>query len=97
MEFFNKRGQVIGKMFGDTFTKRVQRSKHFFRKYHGWGVDSDTLAELDNLKCRNVRIIDEESDVTYEMLLKDFLRLGETDDYGHGQQMFVDINEFKII
>ena len=77
----------------DTITKRVKRSKHFFRAYNGWAIDEGVLTEHPDSKYE---LIDTESGFTYQAT-GEVLREGSPVDYGHGRQRVLPVQEWTII
>jgi hypothetical protein len=56
----------VGKFSDDkkVYFKYVIASKHFMRKYRGYGITEEVISELDKLSCTRVTIIEKRADET---------------------------------
>ena len=75
------------------FTKRVERSKHYFRTLNAWGFDKGAIDSLAD--GTGIEVIDDEGRVyrtTRRRLLADAL----VRDFGHGRQYLVPLGTFDL-
>lgn len=93
-KYKNQDGKIIGIVSGDTFSKKVKKSKHLFRKLDAWGLDKSVL---DEIICNGVQIIkihEVEENKDYIASVKDFIEKGVVDDFGYSPQVFLPLVYF---
>ena len=95
MDFRNKLGQKIGTYKEGIFRKRVKKSKHLFKSGDAWGIDSGVINQLDDMGCKQIRILDEESNTIYSLGFPTWKEKNWELDLGHGEQQFVARKQFK--
>ncbi|SRR5258708_25785751 len=86
--------KVIGTLNGSVFTKKVKASVHLLYKRDAWGID--LIAFEKHLKYdKIIKIIDLESNKTYEATSQTFEEHGFTENLGHGEQIFLERKWFS--
>lgn len=98
MADFYYSGRKIGS-FNDehkVFRKRVKKSKHLFKKYNAWGIQFDALCSLNNVQCREIRVLDEEENKVYTVPFTTMFREGLVEDFGHGRQVFLGRDKWTV-
>jgi hypothetical protein len=90
-----KRDVFCGYVDNDTYYRDVDYSKHYMRKYRGYGIQSDVLSTLlrDGVKRVEIR---EGKTKTYISTLQDWLLKGKKGNYYHGDQVFLDIKLMEV-
>lgn len=76
--FYNKK--MVGRIKGNVFFKVIEKSKHYFEKYEGFGISKLIYEFLEDM-CEKVLIYDIENKEYYYFKLKDFKEKGNTYDY----------------
>lgn len=75
------------------YVRIVQGSKHYVRKYGGWGIGEDVLEELKDLGVANIKFIDKENNEVFRTTLETFLQKGIRDSLGgRNIQYFLKVN-----
>ena len=81
------RGKIMGHILGGTFTKTVNRRRHFFQKLQGWAFDTAVVRAMVRwnvtrivLKVQNPK---DELTVDFDEFNTNATRI----DYGHGEQL----------
>lgn len=92
----NTLNRVVGRVEGDTFHKTVTYSKHFFRNFAGYGIDTDVLKRLDGAGVKSVEIRDTEIGEAYKVSLTMFLDKGIKVDYGFNEQRVLPVKYFHV-
>lgn len=77
MKFYIGR-KLIGELIGDTLYKEVWASRHLFKKYDAWGVDSKMLHKLQ--AGTKIVIRDVENNKLYQTTKETYL---ENEQYYH--------------
>ena len=93
--YTNQKRKNIGGVSGDTFSKKVKKSKHLLRKWEAWGMDKKVL---DDLVCNGVQkviIHETEENKDYIVTVKDFAEKGIEADFGHSSQVFLPLVYFN--
>lgn len=62
----------IGEINGETFVKKVKKSKHLFRKSDAWGFDYDELVNHILPQVKYIFVHDTEENVYYYATAEDF-------------------------
>lgn len=93
--FYNKRGQMIGSLNENIFRKRVKKSRHLFKMLNAWGLDLDTLNQLKESGCTEVRIWETEEDKIYSTPLEKLWKEAEVMSFD-GQQAFLPRSQWTI-
>lgn len=82
----------LGTRNGNTFFSYRKRSKHFFRKYNGWGIDIDII---HHEAIERFVIFDSENNMRYEATKEHFLQFGKQwNTPGHGEQLILPIQHW---
>jgi hypothetical protein len=93
MIYMNQAGRGIGKLEGGIFRKEVSKKKHLMRALYSWGIDKKVLDDLgDDIE---IEIFDKDEKKTYVTTASKF-REGRTADFGHGEQVFLEVFKFKV-
>jgi hypothetical protein len=78
----------------NTFTSIRHYSRHFMRKYEGWGLDKETI-EILAKNNSTIIIIDVENHIKYIVNANIFLQKGiEANFKSHKKQLFLNKNQF---
>jgi hypothetical protein len=93
-KFKNASGKVIGKVSGDVFCKKVVKSKHLLRKWNAWGIDKAVVDSLIRNGIKQIIVHEKEENIDYETSVKDFVEKGIKEDFGHGDQIFLSLENF---
>lgn len=80
-------GRMCGVIRGDTFEKKVLRSRHFFRRVGGYGVDKEAWENTIKPCCNTVLFREADTGKTFSVSVSDFDALAiknirEYDRYG---------------
>lgn len=92
----NKKGQVIGRLKEGIYRKEVDKKKHLMRKFHAWGIDFDTYADLRG-KCTEIRIRERQDNLIYSIPFEKFSQVARVEDVGEGRQAFCPLEEFSTV
>jgi hypothetical protein len=82
-------GRTVGEVRGQTFAKRVQRSKHLFRVGPAWGWDIAALREAERLGAEWADVVDMESNTVYRTPIEQIWKFGFQRNFGYGEQVFL--------
>ena len=93
-KFKNSSGKIIGRIKGDIFEKTVKKN-HLFKKYNAWGIDKTVVDSLVKEKIPRIVIHDREEKIDYETSVKEFFEKGIEGDFGHGEQIFLSLENFE--
>lgn len=97
MEYKNKKGQHIGTLRDGIFRKVVDRERHLMKMFDSWGIDYDTLVDLNKQGCTEIRIKETKEDVVYTIPFKDFFEKSQVANFGDGQQAFCPRQCFTVV
>jgi hypothetical protein len=89
----NQAGRGIGKLEGGIFRKEVSKKKHLMRALYSWGIDKKVLDELGDEIV--IEIFDKDEKKTYTTTAKYFREEGRVADFGHGEQVFLEVNKWR--
>lgn len=89
MRVFSDTGRLVGHLRGNIYRKVVKKSKHLFRLFDAWGVDTSIVNQLSTEGCTEIRIKDSESGIVYSISLVDFMEHSVEREFGHSKQRFV--------
>ena len=92
--FTNQKGKMIGKVLGDTYTKKVKKSKHLMIILNAWGIDKSVVDNLVKSGVTKVLIHETEEKIDYFVPLSEFIEKGIERDYGHSPQVFLSLHHF---
>ncbi len=72
--FYNEKKQQIG-ILDDKgiFRKKIKGSKHILRKLNAIGISQSVINEIKN-DCKELRVLDEETDKFYKSSMENFLQ-----------------------
>lgn len=94
--------KIIGTLDAERkiFSKKVQTSKHLFKKLNAWGIDAQYLNEVLAPQDYAIRITDTEEHIRYFITAKEFLEKGtyfhfKTATRDFGAQVFLPRPLFK--
>ena len=94
-EYHNQKGQLIGTLKEGVFRKIVSKERHLMRIHDAWGIQYDTLKDL-NGKCHEIRIKETDEDVVYSIPFAVFFGSSVVEDYGDGLQAFCPRFRFTV-
>ena len=77
---------TCGHTDGDTYFRDV-KMEHFMLKYFGFGIQAEVLEELEKGGIENIVLITKNK--TFKSKLKDWRSHGKKDNFGHGDQVFL--------
>jgi hypothetical protein len=80
-------GYVVGQVSAKVFFKKVRGSKHFLRKPPAIAFDIQSLEDAKDAGASTVRVLDEESGMTYQASIETIFTRGFPFDRGHGKQI----------
>jgi len=83
---------TVGELQGDCFIKRVSNN-HYMIKYQGYGIDKVVLDKLKQLQVKYIMI--KASAVEYYVEVDTWIVAGKTDNYGHGEQVFLPVSKMN--
>jgi hypothetical protein len=92
--FTNQKGKRIGTVSGDTYSKKVKKSKHLLRILNAWGIDKEVVDHLARSGVTKVLIHESEEKIDYFVPLSEFIEKGILRDFGHSPQVFLPITSF---
>lgn len=97
MTLYYKDGKIVGEKIGLSFVKKVQYSKHFFRRGDAWGIDLEIFNKASAAGCRFITIKDTENNIVYTTTFDIYKKHGFVLDYGeYGEQIFLKIKWCSI-
>jgi hypothetical protein len=64
-------GKIWGIIEDGVYRTYRKRSKHYVRKYLGWGIQAEIIYRLEQLGVKTIEIIDAETKTTYSSSLDD--------------------------
>ncbi len=85
-------GRVIGVIEGNTFTKTVHGSKHQVRSPPAWAIDAEVFDREIKPNCRQILIIDRETNNRYRTSVDTFDYKKKAFDRGYGRQYYLTLN-----
>jgi hypothetical protein len=74
---------------------RDVKTNHFMRKFQGWGIQQDIIDSLPLMGCERVLIRVLDSGSRFQAPLNTWQTAGVADNFGHGVQVFLDINHME--
>jgi len=89
-------GQIVGRVTGDRFIKRLKGSRHMLREPRGWALDADSLSDAERFGAREVAIIDVETDITYSATVERIRAKGFKFDRGFGLQIALPLRHWAV-
>lgn len=95
-QYYNKKMQNIGWLRDGVFKKRVKKHRHLMKMNDAWGIDYDTLVELKQDGCTEMRILDQDENKVYSVPFSDFFGKATTMDWGDGNQAFLPRSEWSV-
>jgi len=92
-----KKGQeiTVGRIEGACFRKKV-KSKHYMRKYQGYGIDKRVIDKLLSMLEIDFIIIETKTTIM-RSTIPAWINRGTRADFGHGEQYFLAVKEMTII
>ena len=93
--FRNPGGKIIGRISENAFCRKVKKSQHLFRKWNAWGIDKAVVESLVRDEIPRILIHDKEEKIDYEVSVKDFAEKGIEGEFGHGEQIFLPLENFE--
>jgi len=91
------REKVWGVVHGDTYYRRVNRAKHFYRRLGGYAIQRDAVLRILENGVKKVHIHELDTGQQYVAPLVAFITQGELIDDGHGEQLVLPLNWFKVV
>jgi hypothetical protein len=95
--FTNLDGKKIGYASGESFTKRVKKSKHLLRMWNAWGIDKNIVNQLVEGGVTTIIIHECEENIDYVVSVKEFVEKGIEADFGYSSQIFLSLIHFKQV
>jgi len=96
MKIATNRGVVVGELLDGVYTKVVKGSTHKMRKPAGWSNDKDIVDNLLRLGCREIKIIDKETDTHWCIGIDDFIKEAIYINRGFGEQLVVPFKYWEV-
>jgi hypothetical protein len=97
MEHFTKiysGRHVVGRVYGDTFVKRVDGSRHFLRNPAAICFDVGSLRDAQKAGACYVEVIDKETDQKYRALISLVWDKGFRVNRGYGDQIALRLDKW---
>jgi hypothetical protein len=91
--FFYK-NKVIGILEDGIFRKTVDKSRHFMRINHSWGIDLETFKELPD--DTQILLMDDVNQKIYRTDWQTYAENGTVENYGHGRQIMLKEDKFNV-
>lgn len=82
----------VGEIRGDTFTK-IAKPKHYMIREGGYGIQQAVLLQLLDDGIKKIRV--KTKTKTYENPIQDWVKYGKAKDYGHGTQVFLEVDRMN--
>lgn len=92
--YTNDKGQRVGNLYKGVFRKEVKKSKHLMRNMNGYGLDKSIVEALSLEGCKEIRILDTDSQVVHSVAFATFKEKGVSIDYV-GLQVCLPLTEFE--
>lgn len=89
-------GRQIGEVCGEEFIKRIMGSKHILRSLHAIAFDMDCLEQAIRAGARIARVIDQETNTHYRVMIPTILEEGIPVNYGYGRQLALPLQRWTI-
>lgn len=96
MYFRNQKRQITGKLVDNVFKKIVDSKKHKMKTMDAYAIDEVHVTKLNEHKCTEIRIKEEDTGKVYKVDMLTFLTKGFTQDHGHGQQRFLPMKYWEL-
>ena len=93
MEYYNNKGQTIGRMRDGIYRKVVDKEKHLMRRYDAWAIQYGVIQRIKE-ECTEIRIKDISDGTVYAIPFKDFMEKSHVEDHGDGRQAFCERSHF---
>lgn len=94
--------RIIGTLddINRTFDKKVKLSKHLFRMFDSWGIDSDFFTDVLLPKNYTIRIFEQEENIFYKTTAEEWKKHAryyhfKQEDEDHKAQIFLSRRFFK--
>ena len=73
-----------------------KKSKHFFRKFNGWGISKSILKRLSRDNIKYIGIKEQEENQNFLITLQKFIDNGHPYTHCNDPQLITNVNKFKI-
>lgn len=87
--------KVVGSIEGNLYKKNVNKEKHFFRKYNGYGISKCVLDKLQEEGVTQIEITEKDTKSKYTCNLEDYLKQGKEFENKDDTQLVLNINHFN--
>lgn len=91
VNIYNKEGKIIGEVKNNIYFTTRDPSKHYMRKFKGYGISTFVLKELYEMGCHTIVI--NTADKNYQFKLKEYMDSDLKYIYNDDLQKFVSISE----
>lgn len=96
---YTRNGKNVGVFDGKTLRKKVNMSKHLFRKFDAWGLDMTLLDKVLIPAEAEIEIRDTQQKILYTISAKNARMVGMPSHFqdgfdDHGRQIFVPRSSF---
>ncbi|MBE3563856.1 MAG: hypothetical protein IMX05_09105 [Hydrogenibacillus schlegelii] len=91
------REKVWGVVHGDTYYRRVNRARHFYRRLGGYAIQREAVLRMLANGVKKVRIHELDTGRRYVAPLVAFITYGELINDGHGEQWVLPLNRFREV
>jgi hypothetical protein len=88
--------QIVGRVRGNVFSKRLRSSRHLLRLPRAWALDARSLRDAETAGAKFVEIQDRDTGQTYSASTARIRERGFTVDRGHGRQIALLLEEWAV-
>jgi hypothetical protein len=92
----NSRGQTIGYVQGERFTRIARSSRHQLRNPRGWSQDEVIIDTLELMGVKIIAIDDLDCGLRFTASITEYREYGINIDRGHGPQIVLPLNYWKV-
>lgn len=91
VEYKGSNGKVVGVLHTDkVYRKKVDSKKHRMRMFDGYGIDKTIVSKLREAGCKEIRILETDTNVIYSTPFENFELHGIEKNFD-GVQIFIPI------
>lgn len=94
MEFLTSKGKLAGKLDNGIYRKKVISTKHKMKIFDAYGIDKTIVSKLEKLGCKEIRILETDTNIIYSTSFENFLKNGIEKNFD-GKQVFLSIKHFS--
>jgi hypothetical protein len=87
--------KLVGSIEGNLYKKSVNREKHLFRKFNGYGISKCVLDKLQQEGVTQIEIKEKDTKDTYRCSLEDYSRFGKEFLNQDDKQLILNLQHFE--